>query len=222
MPDLWKKLIIALDLEEADRIKKAVRVFGPRGVKFKIGSIAFTRFGPALVKSLAAKGRDIFLDLKLYDIPNTMARTAGIITTLGCWAFTVHIQAGPEALKAVRRRVRETAKKLKVRRPLILGVSELTSRKTSRSKVLALAAVAAKAKLDGVVASAWEAGPIKRKYRLKVITAGIRPEGEKSDDQKRVATARFALKQGADYLVVGRPIISRPNWLQAAELTLFK
>jgi len=143
-----------------------------------------------------------------------------VITGLGCWAFTVHIKAGEEALRAVKKEVAKAARKGKLSRPLILGVTELTSKKSSGNKVLQLAGIAQRSGLDGVVASAREAGRIKKKYHLKVVTPGIRPPGAGKADQKRVATAGFALAQGAVYIVVGRPIIEQKDYLKAAEAVL--
>lgn len=216
----WRRLIVALDLEDKRKIREIVNSLSSRRVKFKVGSIAFTKFGPEFVKELIKKKIDIFLDLKLYDIPNTMKETAAVITQMGCWAFTVHIKAGEEALGQVKDEVKRVARKLKIRRPLILGVTELTSRITSPEKILKLAEVAARAGLDGVVASAREAYPIKKKYNLKVFTPAIRLPEEKKTDQKRVATAKFAFAKGADYIVVGRPIIEKEDYLKAAEQIL--
>ncbi|MFH1772594.1 MAG: orotidine-5'-phosphate decarboxylase [Candidatus Omnitrophota bacterium] len=218
----FKKLIVALDIEDRKKIARVIDSLYPHGAKFKIGSVAFTKFGPRLVKGLVKKGIDIFLDLKLYDIPNTMKNTAKIITELGCWAFTVHISAGPKALGQVREEVLSASKKLKVRKPLILGVTELTSRNTDIKKIIKLSSLAESAKIDGVISSAFEAAQIKEKYKkLKVITPGIRNQNQENmDDQKRVATASFALKNGADYIVVGRPIINEKDYVAAAKAIL--
>jgi len=214
----WNKLIVALDSEDKLKIKKVVEALSSRGVKFKIGTIAFTKFGPEIVKAFISRGIDIFLDLKLYDIPNTMAKTASVITELGCWAFTVHLQAGEQALEAVKRAVTDTAKKLNKPEPLILGVSVLTSSFTSQAEVDNLIKRADCLGLDGVIASANEAKGIKQSFpNLKVITPGIRNPLDSAGDQKRVATAKQAIANGADYIVVGRPIIGKDDYLKAAE-----
>ncbi len=218
MPKQWNKLIVALDLEDKAKIKRVVDKLYPKGVKFKIGSIVFTKFGPDFVRGLIKKGADIFLDLKLYDIPNTMKQAAAIIAQMGCWAFTVHVKAGKEALRAVKAEVSRSARKCKKRKPLILGVTELTSKKASKQQVMKLVDEALAVGLDGVIASAWEAEAIKKKSkRIKVITPGIRGANDQKSDQKRVATAKKAFLLGADYIVVGRPIISKKNYLLAAE-----
>lgn len=218
----WEKLIVALDLDSAKEIEKVVKVLAPKKAKFKIGSIAFTKFGPELVKKFTKKKIDIFVDLKLYDIPNTMKETAAVITEMGCWAFTVHIKSGLDALIAVRDEVKKTAHEKNIRKPLILGVTELTSVKASKEDVLNLVKLAYQAKLDGVIASPQEAKSIKAKFKkaLKVVTPGIRSPLDEKGDQKRITTAKTAIACGADYIVVGRPIISKKDYLKAAEEVL--
>jgi len=214
----WDKLIVALDLEKKFEIEKVVDTLSPRGVKFKIGSIAFTKFGPDFVRGLINQGIDIFLDLKLYDIPNTMAKTAAIITELGCWAFTVHLYSGEEALGVVKRAVSDTAKKLEKCEPLILGVSVLTSFKATQDEINTLVKRADYIGLGGVIASAGDVKGIKKAFpELKVVTPGIRNPSDDKGDQKRVATANEAFANGADYIVVGRPIIGKEDYLMAAE-----
>lgn len=222
MSNYWRRLIVALDLEDKKKISKVVNVLSSRGVKFKIGAIAFTKFGPDFVRTLIKRKIDIFLDLKLYDIPNTMMRTAAVITQMGCWAFTVHLAAGEEALKAVKREVVLTANKLKIRKPLILGVTVLTSQASSPAAVMKLVCLAHKAGLDGVIASPQESAAIKARFKkLKVITPGIRSSCDAAGDQKRIAAAQFALTQGkSDYIVVGRPILNQQDYLAAARSLL--
>lgn len=212
----WARLIVALDLDDEKKIESVVKTLAPKKVKFKIGSIAFTKFGPKLVKKLVKKKIDVFLDLKLYDIPNTMKETARVITQMGCWAFSVHIKAGLEALRAVRREVRSVSTK---RKPLILGVTELTSSNATLTEVINLVVQAKSVGLDGVIASSQEAQAIKAKFgnTLKVITPGIRNASDEVGDQKRTTTAQTAFKNGANYIVVGRPIIAKRDYLKAAE-----
>jgi orotidine-5'-phosphate decarboxylase len=214
----WERLIVALDLDSEGQIAKVVEALSPKGVKFKIGSIAFTKFGPQLVRKFSQKNIDIFLDLKLYDIPNTMKSTSRIITEMSAWAFTVHIKAGEQALTAVKDEVSKTAQEKNIKKPLILGVTELTSVNVSQEAVLNLAAQAQKIKIDGVIASAQEAATIKAKFKdLKIITPGIRSGLDEKGDQKRITSAKTAFDSGADYIVVGRPIISKKDYLKAAE-----
>lgn len=221
MSQKWDKLIVALDLDDKAKIKEIVEVLSPKGVKFKIGSIAFTKFGPDFVKEFIEEGKDIFLDLKLYDIPNTMKKTAAVITEMSCWAFTVHLQAGKQALRGVKNEVIETADKLGKRRPLILGVSVLTSSLATQDEVNELVSLADSVGLDGIIASPRDAKVIKRKFnQLKVITPGIRNYGSDAGDQLRITPASIAFANGADYIVVGRPIISQERYLEAAERIL--
>jgi len=214
----WEKLIVALDLDKRSEIDKVVENLAPKGVKFKIGSIAFTKFGPDFVKELVDRRIDVFLDLKLYDIPNTMARASSIITGLGCWAFTVHLQSGIEALEAVKIAVKDTANKLGRTGPLILGVSVLTSSKATQGEINQLVKQADCVGIEGVISSAHDVKEIKKEFpNLKVITPGIRNPLDQKGDQKRVATASLAFANGADYIVVGRPIIEKSDYLKAAE-----
>ena len=216
MPKPWNKLIVALDLTSEKEIKKAIKALSPKAKKFKVGLIAYTRFGPKIIRWAKEKGADVFLDFKLYDIPNTIIETARAFIELGVWAFTVHLKAGPEALKSLKEALTKEARAKKLRRPLIIGVTELTSQKASLSKVLKLAEVARKSKIDGVVCSVWEARKIKEKFGLCTITPGIRAKKE-GDDQKRIATVKDALKNKVDYFVVGRPIIKEKDYLKAAK-----
>jgi len=218
MADNWKKLIVALDLDSAAEIERVVRVLAPKGVKFKIGPVAFIRLGPGLVKKLIRRKADVFIDFKLYDIPHTMQEAASAIVDLGAWAFTVHTKSGVEALRAVRQAVNRRAKKIKGRKPLILGVTELTSAYAGLEQVISLAVQAQAARLDGVIASAQEAASIKARCgkSLLVVTPGIRNPSDAAGDQKRVTTAAQAFSAGADYIVVGRPIIGKPDYLKAA------
>lgn len=215
----WDKLIVALDLEDKGKIQEVINSLSGKGVKVKIGSIAFTKFGPDFVREIVGQSIDVFLDLKLYDIPNTMRKTAGIIVELGCWAFTVHIKAGKEALAAVKKEVENRAAKLKRRKPLILGVTELTSEDADVRQVGKLVDIAADVGLDGVITSAREVSFIKKQNKdisLKLVVPGIRQSGAEQGDQKRVFTAGFAFSHGADYIVVGRPIIKEEDYLLAA------
>lgn len=217
----WKKLIVALDLDKEKEIKKIVKILAPRGVKFKIGYRAFIKFGPSLVKDLVRRNVDVFLDLKLHDIPNTMKQAAAVIADLGVWAFTVHIAAEAEAISAVKKEVAAVTGKNKKRKPLILGVSVLTSQACSKKEVTRRVGLAAQCGLDGVIASAREAALIKKRHKgLKVITPGIRPPHAASGDQKRVATAAYAFKNQADYIVVGRPIVQAKDPFSAAQAVL--
>ncbi|UCG34628.1 MAG: orotidine-5'-phosphate decarboxylase [Candidatus Omnitrophota bacterium] len=219
MPKPWNKLIVALDLTSQKKIKEVIKTLSPKVKKFKVGLIAYTRFGPKIINWAKEAGADVFLDFKLYDIPNTMIETAKTFIESGVWAFTVHLKAGQEALESLKGALTKEARLRKKRRPLIIGVTELTSQKASLNKVLQLAEVARKSKIDGVVCSVWEAKQIKEKFGLCTITPGIRAKKE-GDDQKRIATVKDALKNRVDYFVVGRPIIKEKDYLKAANQIL--
>ncbi|MFH1767696.1 MAG: orotidine-5'-phosphate decarboxylase [Candidatus Omnitrophota bacterium] len=212
----WDKLIVALDSDNKRKIKGIVRSLRPKVKKFKLGLIPYSLEGSRLVKWVKQAGGEVFLDLKLYDIPNTMVETARIITDLGVWATTVHIKAGEEALRRVKAAMVVRAKEKKLPVPLLIGVSELTSDKASFAQVMRLVKIGVKSGIDGIVCGVGEAKRIKDFYgRLLVITPGIRNVAA-GDDQKRIATVKEALKNKVDYFVVGRPITQASDYLKAA------
>ena len=215
----WNKLIVALDLTSEKKIKELIGTLSPKAKKFKVGLIAYTKFGPEVLKWVKRKRCDVFLDFKLYDIPNTMLEVAKAFVDLGVWAFTVHLKAGGESLQFLKAELGKYARSKKKRRPLIIGVTELTSSKASLAGVLALAKTASVSGIDGVVCSVWESKKIKAKFGLKTITPGIR-KNDLKDDQKRIATVSDALRERSDYFVVGRPIIRQKNPYLAAKEVL--
>lgn len=216
----WEKLIVALDLDDRTEMENIVKALAPNGVKFKVGLRSFTKYGPEFVKWCIDNGGDVFLDLKLHDIPNTMKQAAAVIAEMGCWAFTVHLKAGEEALTEVKNEVIKVASDCGKKMPIILGVSELTSSNASLEDVLKLVDLADKVGID-VVCSAKEAKAIREKYsEIKIVTPGIRSPHDAVGDQKRVMTAKQAFKEGASFIVVGRPIIAKKDYLKAAETVL--
>ncbi len=209
------KLCVALDLptnEENLSLVKSLRDFD---IWLKVGLRSYIRDGKNLIKELKQINPKckIFLDLKLYDIPNTMADAASEISLLGIDMFNIHISSGKDAMKAVMQRIANIKD-----RPLVLGVSVLTSFSNKEFKSIygasiekrstEFAKVANECKLDGVVCSAFESREIKSvtKERFITLTPGIRPFGEDSNDQKRVANLEMAKEQLVDFIVVGRPI----------------
>ena len=182
---------------------------------FKVGSQLFTAEGPRAVEKLAGLGFGIFLDLKFHDIPNTVAHAVTAAAGLPkVRMLTLHTLGGAEMMRAAREAV--SGRKS---RPALLGVTMLTSHDAAtlrevgisgspRSRALALALLAKKAGLDGVVASAHEARTIRRACGPKflIVVPGVRPANTSANDQSRVATPAEAIRGGADYLVVGRPI----------------
>lgn len=177
------------------------------------------------------RGGKVFLDLKFHDIPNTVARAAEVATKLGVYIFNIHTSGGYEMMKAAAEASKKTSLSLGTRKPLILGVTLLTSinqeilekeigiKKILKEQVVHLAKLAKDAGLDGVVASSWEIKEIRKTCGedFVILTPGIRPVGKSSDDQKRVMTPREAIKLGSDFLVIGRPIRNAANPVEAAK-----
>jgi len=192
---------------------------------FKVGSQLFTAEGPRAVAKLAGLGFGIFLDLKFHDIPNTVGGAVAAAASLpGVRMMTLHTSGGGAMMRAAREALAS-----RKRRPALLGVTILTSmdRRALRevgiagspgSRAVALARLAKKAGLDGVVASAHEAQAIRRACgpRFLIVVPGVRPATASANDQSRVATPAQAIRNGANYLVVGRPITEAANPRKAA------
>ncbi len=213
---MWRKLIVALDVDNKKKFKSIVNRLYPKVKKFKVGIIAYTALGEWSLNWLREKGAEVFLDLKFFDIPNTVCEASKLVLKKGVWAFTVHIRMGKETLTLLKRELTQHSRKLGLRRPKIFGVTILTSEKTTIDRVLKLTEIAYQAGLDGVVCSVWEAKAIKDKFKnLLVIAPGIR--SRKEDDQERIATVCEAKSQGVDFFVVGRPIVKAKDPLKAAE-----
>ena len=230
------KLIVALDVENFQQAKLLIDKLDKTVKLFKIGSQLYTAYGPFITRYLQAKGINVFLDLKFHDIPNTVANAVKSAVSLSVapaneknfapiYMLTVHTAGGKDMMEAAVKAAKEQSKKLKVKKPLIIGVTVLTSQvKDDKLQVLVLerALAAKRAGLDGVVASVEEA-PIIRRYCPKsfiIVTPGIRPEGTSRDDQKRIATPKVAIDLGSDYLVVGRPIVQADDPAKAAKAIL--
>lgn len=209
-----KSLIVALDLPTATEALGLVDELGEEADYFKVGSQLFTREGPALVRELKDQGKRVFLDLKYHDIPHTVALAVEAAAELGIDMLTLHASGGTSMMKAARDAVGADG-------PTLVGVTLLTSFSASdveevwnkeirsiRDDVARLAGLAAEAGLDGVVSSAMEVEAVKRRHGpgFLVVTPGIRSAGERAGDQSRIATPADAVRAGADYLVVGRPI----------------
>lgn len=211
MPRSKTELIVALDVDSYKKAEQLVNSLYPKVKFFKVGSQLFTACGPQIIKKICKKGAKVFLDLKFHDIPNTVKRAVESAKKLNVFMLTLHLSGGLEMLKAaasINKRSR------------IIGVTVLTSQKVSSTgeKVLALAKMAKEAKLDGVVCSVHEAEKVRRACgkNFLIVTPGIRPKGSAVGDQKRVATAADAVKTGANYIVVGRPIIKAEDPQKAA------
>ncbi|HKP39062.1 MAG TPA: orotidine-5'-phosphate decarboxylase [Pyrinomonadaceae bacterium] len=225
------KLIVALDVDTVQRALELVERLRDTVGMFKIGMQLFTAAGPDIVRRIVDQGSEVFLDLKYHDIPNTVGLAAVEATRLGVSLFNVHASGGREMMLRTAEAVAQTAAREGLRKPRVLGVTLLTSLDTdalaavgieaeAESLVAKLALVAADCGLDGVVASAREIRIVREavsRSDFLIVTPGIRSARNASDDQRRTMTAADAIRAGADYLVVGRPVIADENPRHAAE-----
>jgi orotidine-5'-phosphate decarboxylase len=212
-------LILALDVDSFDRAKAIAESLYPTVKVFKVGLQLFTACGDRIVKYIQDLGAEVFLDLKFFDIPNTVAQAVRSAVRMKVKMLTLHILGDEEMLKAAVQAAKEESALLKVKRPLLIGVTVLTSKETTSNDVLTLARLGLDCALDGVVCSANEAGFLRENITgdFLIVTPGIRQEGAAKNDQKRTASAKEALKAGSNYLVVGRPILAAENPLEAAK-----
>jgi len=213
------QIILALDVDTIEEAQGLVDTLYPKISIFKIGSHLFTAYGPKVIEMVHKKGAQVFLDLKYFDIPNTVAKAVAAAARQKVEMLTLHISGGKEMLEAAVASVKEQAKVSKVSRPLLIGVTVLTSKSAKPGAVLALARMGINCGLDGIVCSAREAAILRRKIKNEffIITPGIRPDDSIKDDQKRTATVSQAVKAGSNFLVIGRPILKADNPLTAAE-----
>ncbi len=204
------KIIVALDVDNFDAAARLVTQLGDTVGMFKVGSQLFTRYGPRIIELIHAQGRQCFLDLKFHDIPNTVAKAVESAAALKVYMLTLHTAGGEEMLRAAA---------AVQPRPLLLGVTVLTSvAGDQQAEVLRRARLARETGLDGVVASAHEIVPLRKELgdKFVIVTPGIRPAGSDVGDQKRVMTPGEAVRVGASFLVIGRPIVADPDPAAAA------
>jgi len=220
-----EKIAVALDVPDFDSAKKLLDQLQDMGKLFKVGSQLFTSVGPAIIKEIKDRGKSLFLDLKFHDIPNTVARAAEVSTELGVDIFNIHISGGAEMMKTAAEAVYSKASKLSIKKPILLGVTMLTSTDESSfqsvfsssrdltSQIAYMAKLAKDSGLDGVVASPQEIRLIREACGndFAILTPGIRLEQLENDDQKRIMTPSQAFSEGADYIVIGRPIYQSPD-----------
>ena len=227
-----KKIILALDVDEPDYALEIVSRFSPQVDVFKVGLELFTYGGPQIVEAIHKAGSKVFLDLKFHDIPNTVAAAAVAATRMGVYMFNIHASNGLETMVKTREAINKICLKENLDRPKLIAVTVLTSLSTdvlkgqlcihhsARTHVKHLATLALEAKLDGVVASGQEARMIRDKCGedFIIVTPGVRPSWSKDDDQKRIVTPSQAIREGADFIVVGRSVLRQDNPEQALEL----
>lgn len=218
------QLILALDVDTFAEAKYFVKLLYPKIKIFKVGIQLFTACGPRIVEFIRKSGAEVFLDLKFFDIPYTVANSVRNAVRLKVKMLTLHILGDEEMLIQAKRAAYEEAGRLKIKKPLLIGVTVLTSKNTDSvsSDVLTLARIGLESGLDGVVCSAREAPLLRKKIKRKfiVVTPGIRPKGLSSDDQKRTVTAQQAIRAGSDFIVVGRPILEAKSPLEAVRQIL--
>ena len=216
-----EKIIVALDVPTAKEALRLVSLLSEDVGWFKIGLQSFTAEGPALIRPISSLGPKVFLDLKLHDIPNTVAKAVEAAGKLGVRMLTIHLSGGGEMIRAA---VAARSDDL-----LLLGVTVLTSSTDetlseigiagqTRDHVLRLARLGVESGIGGLVASPHEARLLRAEFgdEIKIVTPGIRPAGSDPGDQKRFATPRDAMEAGADYLVIGRPITAESDPKAAA------
>lgn len=223
-----ERLIVALDVATQDEMAHYVRLLGESVDFYKVGMELYYSLGPEALSVLQEQGKRIFLDLKLHDIPNTVAGGVHSLVRRGVQMLTLHAQGGREMMAAAVAAAGEAAAAAGTSRPQLLAVTALTSLSERAwaeiggslpiaDQVRRLALLAKEAGMDGVVASPQEAAWIRRDCgpEFLIVTPGIRPHFATTDDQARIATPAAALRGGASHLVIGRPITQAKDPLQA-------
>lgn len=214
------RLILAVDTSDISEARRYLDELHSHVGVFKIGLQLFTHYGPEILKIFQSTGAKIFLDCKFLDIPNTVAKAAEAATAHGVQMFTIHAGGGSEMLKATSKSVNDCAAKMDVPPPTILAVTVLTSISPQvlkdelsvnldlKQQVIKLALQCKSAGITGLVASPEEVTGIREAVGkdMLIVTPGVRPDWADSNDQKRFTTPAQAIKNGSDYLVVGRPI----------------
>jgi len=216
-------IIVALDYQNLDSALALVDTIDPNLCRVKVGMELFTAEGPRAVKGLVDRGFDVFLDMKYYDIPNTVAGAVRSAADLGVWMVNLHASGGSAMMQAARNVLADREQK-----PMLIAVTVLTSSSehelletgvsaSTEQQVLALAQLAKQSGMDGVVCSARESVMLKQALgdKFELVTPGIRPQNAEVGDQKRIVTPAQAIEQGSDYLVIGRPVTQAPDPNQA-------
>jgi len=214
-----KPIIVAIDETQLSSFKQTVDSLDSDLCMIKVGSVSFNAIGHEALSYVASQGFEIFLDLKLHDIPNTVKKSIEGLVSLPISMMTIHTSGGLEMMKAAKKAVSDTNIK-------IFGVTALTSlsdedtstifQRTASNQVKAMLDLAQEAQIDGVVCSPHELDLVVERKSLLSITPGIRLS-ESADDQSRVMTPKDAISKGADYIVIGRPITNAPNISEALQ-----
>lgn len=230
--NIKEKIVLALDVDTLEEAKALILELKDYVGVFKVGLQLYTQNGNEIIDFMRAEGLDFFLDVKLHDIPNTVAKASENVVRRGASFFNIHTTGGAEMMRASVKSSQETAKELGVKAPLILGVTVLTSisdevlsdelgiSQKANDFVIRLAKLAKDSGLGGVVSSVFEARKIKEAcgQDFKVLCPGIRPEWSLKNDQKRAATPKVALQEGADYLVIGRAVTAADDRVRAMQM----
>ena len=226
------RLIVALDFPTLEQAKACVVELGDAVSYYKVGMELYYAVGSEIIRFLKEQGKHVFLDLKLQDIPNTVAHALTVLSDLGADMMNVHAVGGKKMMAEAVKAVHEAAESAGRPAPKLIAVTILTSmddeqfadlnyKNTIAEQVISLAKLAKEAGMDGVVASPKEAAAIREAcgHEFLIVTPGVRPAGSSLDDQKRVATPAGALQNGSSHIVVGRPI-TKAEARQAAALAI--
>lgn len=230
--NIKEKIVLALDVDSLEDAKTLIMELKDYVGVFKVGLQLYTQNGNEIIDFMKEQGLEFFLDVKLLDIPNTVAKASENIVKRGASFFNIHSLGGAEMMRQSVQAAKETAQKLGQKEPFILAVTVLTSisdevlkdeleiNQKASEYVLKLAKLAKDSGLDGVVASTWEAKKIKEVcgQNFKVLCPGIRPEWSLKNDQKRAATPKVAVGEGADFLVIGRAVTAAEDRVKAMEM----
>lgn len=220
------QLIVALDVDTWEQAQKLISTLEKSVDIFKVGSQLFTAHGPQTIRYILSRGKQVFLDLKFHDIPNTVASAVRSAVNIreagqGIMMCTLHTLGGLEMMQRAAQAAQDQSRVLGVKKPLLVGITVLTSEERKdniTALVLERAGLAKQAGLDGVVASSQEAALIRREFGqdFVIVTPGIRPQGAAAGDQKRITTPADAIKNGSNFLVVGRPVLEAKDPAAAA------
>ncbi len=225
------RIVLALDVDTREKALGLVKELAEYVGVFKVGMQLFNSVGPDIVKEINDLGGQVFVDLKFHDIPNTVAAAGRVMARLGCYMFNVHAAGGREMMQALAQELKSEAHALQQAEPITLAVTVLTSISQEQLSqemyvqnmpisqlVVKWALMAQESGLKGVVSSPQEISAIRQACgpEFKIVTPGIRPAWSQANDQKRITTPRQALDMGADYMVIGRPIVKASQPVEAA------